>query len=127
MVISRPCTRMSLLATFTKRFMRWKKSARSKKLPLKVNSSGTLSRPGAPGAVAPSAGVPEARSRDRRPRPRSRESEVFEASLACSVALPAPVEAFSPPAAASPPWPGPLGAAARGRPALRCDRPRARC
>src|SRR3954467_10352757 len=57
-VISRPRTTMFLLATRTKRFIRWKKSARSKKLPSNSKSSGTVSSAelvcaGAPDGVAP--------------------------------------------------------------------------
>src|SRR4051794_31898103 len=44
---------MWLLATRTKRFIRWKKSARSKKLPSNSKSSGTVSSAAFDGAGAP--------------------------------------------------------------------------
>src|SRR3954447_14175252 len=88
-VIRRPRITILSLATRTKRFMRWKKSARSKKLPSNSKSSGMLSRPGAvvappdaPGAPAPPAAP--------------------EAAFAFETALPADCAA----------WPGPLAAGA---------------
>ena len=45
-VISRPPTSTFVLATRTKRFTSWKKSARLKKSPTNSSSSGTVSRPG---------------------------------------------------------------------------------
>src|SRR4051812_28018373 len=52
-VIRRPRTTMSSLTALTKRFIRWKKSARLKNVPLKVKSRPTDSRPGAAAPVVP--------------------------------------------------------------------------
>jgi hypothetical protein len=55
-VRSRPLTKIWLLATYTKRLSRWKKSAKSKYVPLKLNVSATVSRAGVvvdAGAVVP--------------------------------------------------------------------------
>src|SRR3954452_23581280 len=91
---------MRSLATRTKRLSWWKKPARLKNPPLKVNSSGTVSRPG---ALAPW-GVAVELELDPEPALLPSVCAVFESAVALalfafSAACPGPVEAFSPPAA----------------------------
>src|SRR3954466_15718182 len=92
-VISRPRITILSFATRTKRFIRWKTSARSKKLPSNSKSSGMLSRPGAAVPASPEPAAPAAPG-----VPAAAPEEAF----AFVTALPADCAA----------WPGPLAAGA---------------
>src|SRR3954452_16516354 len=110
-VISRPRITILSFATRTKRFIRWKKSARSKKLPSNSKSSGTLSRPGAGGPAAD--GSPEAGAA---PPPAAPDVAfaLFTALPAVCAAWPGPLAAGAAPGAVGPPAPPPGVAADAG-------------